>query len=263
MLPIALAHFNQVSTIGVLANLAVVPLAGIATVVGLAGVALTPLLEAAGSLLLNAVWPVLLALRASSSWPPPCRAPSFTCPRPPGPPWSPTRRHWFSACAPGRCAAGRRARARRLAIASAALGLTAMVIEVWPLVRPPDGRLRITVLDVGQGDAIVLEAPDGRAALVDAGPGGPHRLDTGERVVAPFLWNRGHLSLAAAIATHADLDHAGGLGAIRRLFRVTESGAAEALVTWARRAGVGITVLGEPGFAGAGAARRQRVPRSP
>jgi competence protein ComEC len=255
VLPVALAHFNQVSTIGVLANLAVVPLAAIATVVGLAGVALTPLLEAAGSLLLSAVWPVLLALRAVVQLA--ASVPGAVV-HLPAPPW-PALVAYAAALVLGlgawmlRGGAGRRA--RRLAIASAALGLTAMVIEVWPLVRLPDGRVRITVLDVGQGDAIVLEAPDGRAALVDAGPGGSHRLDTGERVVAPFLWNRGYLSLAAVIATHADLDHAGGLGAIRRLFRVTESGAAEPLMTWAQRAGVGITVLGEPGFAGAGVAR--------
>jgi len=39
VLPISLAHFNQLSTIGVLANLAVVPLAGLATVLGLVAVA--------------------------------------------------------------------------------------------------------------------------------------------------------------------------------------------------------------------------------
>ncbi len=60
--------------------------------------------------------------------------------------------------------------------------------------RPTDG-FAISVLDVGQGDAMVVELPDGRAILIDAGPGGPHRLDVGQRVIAPFLWNRGHLSL--------------------------------------------------------------------
>ncbi|MBK8943091.1 MAG: ComEC/Rec2 family competence protein [Polyangiaceae bacterium] len=51
---------------------------------------------------------------------------------------------------------------------------------------PPDGVLEITVLDVGQGDAILVELPeDGAMLMVDAGglPGQP--LDIGERVVAP------------------------------------------------------------------------------
>jgi competence protein ComEC len=89
-------------------------------------------------------------------------------------------------------------------------------------VRPPDGRLRLTVLDVGQGDAIVAEMPDGRTILVDAGSGGPMRLDAGERVVAPFLWNRGVLRLAGLAVTHDDADHAGGAPAVRRLFRIDE-----------------------------------------
>jgi competence protein ComEC len=80
----------------------------------------------------------------------------------------------------------------------------------------------VTILDVGQGDAIVIEAPDGRAMVVDAGPGGPWRLDVGERVVAPFLWNRGILRLAATVVTHGDLDHAGGMAALHRLVPVTE-----------------------------------------
>ena len=244
VLPVALAHFNQVSTIGVIANLAVVPLAGIATVVGLAGVALTAVLEAGGHFLLNAVWPVLLALRGVVQVAASVPGAVVHLPAP----------HWTAVVAytsalglglsAWRLRGSAAALARMLAVAGAVLGLGATVIESWPLIRPPDGRLRITVLDVGQGDAIVLETPDGGAALLDAGPGGPYRLDTGERVVAPFLWNRGHLSLAAALATHADLDHAGGLPAIRRLFRVTEPGTPEALVSWAGRVGVGLTVLG-------------------
>jgi competence protein ComEC len=80
--------------------------------------------------------------------------------------------------------------------------------------------LRLTVLDVGQGDAIVIEGPDGRTVLVDAGPGGPYRFDAGQRVVAPFLWNRGILALHAVVVTHPDVDHAGGMAAVRRLFSV-------------------------------------------
>src|SRR2546425_1140298 len=64
VLPIALVHFNQLSLIGPLANLGVVPLAGVTTIVGLAGVGASWATSAAGEVLLNATWPVLLALRA-------------------------------------------------------------------------------------------------------------------------------------------------------------------------------------------------------
>jgi competence protein ComEC len=103
--------------------------------------------------------------------------------------------------------------------------------------RPADGLLRLTVLDVGQGDAIVVEMPDGRAVLVDAGPAGPMRLDVGERVVAPFLWNRGILRLAGVAVTHDDGDHAGGAAAIRRLFTIDEEWTSTSLPHGGRRFG--------------------------
>jgi competence protein ComEC len=97
-----------------------------------------------------------------------------------------------------------------------------VTLAALPILMRGDGRLRVTVLDVGQGDAIVVETPDGRAIVIDAGAGGPWRLDAGERAVAPFLWNRGVLALHATLATHADIDHAGGMAALHRLFAVTE-----------------------------------------
>jgi competence protein ComEC len=243
VLPITVTHFNQASTIGVIANLVVVPLAALATVLGLAGVCLGAVLGTAGALLLNAVWPVLIALRAAVLAAASLPASVVHLPAP----------HWTAVAmyAGGlglalvawrrrqRSAGG----ARAFAIVAGSLLTVAAVIEAWPLVRPADGRLRISVLDVGQGDAMVVELPNGRAILIDAGPGGPHRLDVGQRVIAPFLWNRGHLSLEAAVLTHTDVDHSGGMAAVRRLFPIAEPGFVDAVVAGARRAGVAVTVL--------------------
>ena len=148
---------------------------------------------------------------------------------------------------------------RRLSGAGAlALMLAAIALAAWPLLRPPEGRLRLTVLDVGQGDAIVVEAPDGRALLIDAGPGGPMRLDTGERVVAPYLWNRGHLRLAKTIVTDPDADHAGGMGAIRRLFGVAEPWDVEQLARGPHWFGGAMLSLVWPRWEVAGHAARSR-----
>ncbi len=220
VLPISLVHFNQLTVMGPLANLAAVPLAGAATLVGLAAIALSAASGAAADVLLHAVWPVLLALRGVVAL---AAAVPGALVHLPAPHWTAVVAYttalglglgaWrLRTAAPGR--------ARGCGVAAAALLAVALAVALWPLVRPPDGRLHVTVLDVGQGDAIVIETPDGRALLVDAGPGGPMRLDAGERVVAPFLWNRGILRLAAAITTHADADHAGGMAAIHRLFTV-------------------------------------------
>jgi competence protein ComEC len=131
--------------------------------------------------------------------------------------------------------------------------LAAVALAAWPILRPSDGRLRLTVLDVGQGDAIVVEAPDGRVLLVDGGPAGPMRLDIGERVVAPYLWNRGHLRLGASVVTHDDADHAGGMRAVRRLFSVDETWDAETLARgprWIGGAMITLVRLREPRQAG-------------
>jgi competence protein ComEC len=133
-------------------------------------------------------------------------------------------------------------------IAATLLITGAALIETWPLARPPQGRLRVAVLDVGQGDAIALEFPDGRAALIDAGTGGAGRFDAGDRVVAPYLWNRGIRRLAAVVETHDDLDHAGGIPAVLRHFGPTPVWSPDRPPPPAPLylAGVGVTALGPP-----------------
>src|SRR5438876_401541 len=231
VLPVTLAHFNQLSTIGVVANLGVVPLAGAATIVGLVAVSLSFLSETVGVVAFDAVWPVLLALRGVVALA--ARMPGAVV-HLPAPGWIAVTCYvgglafllaWYGDRArDGRPAnsAGQSRGGRSPLLLGIGLLVLAVGVAAWPLVRPSDGRLRLTVLDVGQGDAIVIEMPDGRAILVDAGSGGPMRLDAGERVVAPFLWNRGILRLAGVAVTHDDADHAGGMAAVRRLFRIDE-----------------------------------------
>jgi competence protein ComEC len=222
VLPISLAHFNQLSTIGVLANLAVVPLAGLSTVLGLVAVAAGLASATLSGWLFAAAWPVLLLLRGVVAAAAAVPGAVVHLPAP----GATAIAGYVAALALGLLAWHRRGThlrlARGLAVVAGALLIASALATLWPVLRPVDGRLRITVLDVGQGDAIVVEGPDGRALLVDAGGGGPYRLDAGERVVAPFLWNRGVLRLQAVVVTHADADHAGGIPAIRDRFTVRE-----------------------------------------
>jgi len=222
VLPITLAHFNQLSTIGVLANLAVVPLAAAATILGLIALATSPLGDWLAGAAFGAVWPILLALRGAVALAaavpgavvhlPAPGAPAIAC---------------YAGCLVLALAAWHlRARPRASWIAAGGAGallVSAVGIWAWPMLAPASGTLRVTVLDVGQGDSIVIEAPDGRAMVVDAGTGGPWRLDVGERVVAPFLWSRGVLRLAGTVTTHADIDHAGGMPAVQKLLPVRET----------------------------------------
>ncbi len=68
---------------------------------------------------------------------------------------------------------------------------------------PPAAALRVTGIDVGQGDAILLEPPRGDPVLVDAGPPGG--------AAAEALADLGVDRLAAVFVTHDQLDHSGGL----------------------------------------------------
>ena len=79
----------------------------------------------------------------------------------------------------------------------------------------PDGKLHVTFIDVGQGDAIFIQTPEGQQVVVDGGPD-PRRLleALGERM--PF-WDR---SLDLVILSHAHDDHLAGLLEVVRRYRV-------------------------------------------
>lgn len=106
--------------------------------------------------------------------------------------------------------------------AAAALGLLFVTGFTWrlALAAPPD-TLTVAFLDVGQGDAIVIQAPGGKTMLIDAGAylppdakTGRPRYDAGADVVIPFLRSRGINRLDYFVLTHPDLDHAGGGAAV-------------------------------------------------
>ena len=77
------------------------------------------------------------------------------------------------------------------------------------------------MVDVGQGDAILVQFPGGQSLLVDAGGAGA-RFDTGDRIVSPALWASGVRRLDWLAITHADLDHIGGAAAVASTFKPRE-----------------------------------------
>ncbi len=87
-----------------------------------------------------------------------------------------------------------------------ALGLSAVLFPVQ-VARAP---LMLTVLDVGQGLAVVVETPE-HTLVYDTGPVYSQRFDAGAGVVAPYLKRRGIKTVDAVVVSHGDSDHAGGL----------------------------------------------------
>jgi len=89
--------------------------------------------------------------------------------------------------------------------------------------RPSDRRLRLTFLSVGQGDASLIQFPDGSTMLIDGG--GYLRetgLDFGDRYLVPALHALGVKRIDRLVLTHPHPDHLGGLPAVAEQFQVGE-----------------------------------------
>jgi competence protein ComEC len=78
---------------------------------------------------------------------------------------------------------------------------------------PAPGEAWLTVLDVGQGEALLLRTAR-HSLLLDAGPRYLSGEDAGSRIVAPYLWSLGLNRLDGLVLTHDDLDHSGGVASL-------------------------------------------------
>jgi competence protein ComEC len=76
----------------------------------------------------------------------------------------------------------------------------------------PHDVLRVTFIDVGQGDAALVDLPDGTAILIDGGGLVGSPIDVGERAVGAVLAARRRKELAAVVLSHPHPDHFLGLG---------------------------------------------------
>src|SRR5687768_6155754 len=110
------------------------------------------------------------------------------------------------------------------------LALSAGAAFLWIAIAPDtlarrfgDGKMHVTLLDVGQGDSILATLPNGRTLLIDTG-GVSLRgaFDIGDRVIGPALRARGIARLDYLAITHGDPDHIGGAVSLVRDFKPAE-----------------------------------------
>ena len=220
-LPLTAIYFGKVSIIGILANIIVIPAVGLSVVLGfvsaLAGVFSIWLAEVYAAVNLAVLSGTLLVAKVAGGL-------SFA--------FIDTLRFTAVDAIPFYVALaillhlGNPVAVRRFIIPL----LVALNIAVF--VPPPaahaatSDRMRISVIDVGQGDAILVEFPDGTTMLVDAGPKAL-QFDAGERIVVPFLKRRNISTIDLLVVSHPHSDHIGGVPAILESFdvkRVIDSG---------------------------------------
>ena len=227
MLPLLARDFHRVSLLGPVVNLLVVPLTGIIVPLGFFSLAVGAWIRAAARLVAQPlIWLVFLQHHLVSLF----AAIPHGSYRIPGPPaW--LMAMFFLALLLAAVALRLEKTLRRWHWIPLTLfiGLTAGAIATYPF-RPSvnANRLEVTVLDVGQGDSILVVSPKGRTLLIDGGGafqgfrGGEEHLgqDPGEEAVSPYLWSRGFQRLDAVALTHAHQDHIGGLTAVLENFHV-------------------------------------------
>ncbi|MCC6993515.1 MAG: DNA internalization-related competence protein ComEC/Rec2, partial [Deltaproteobacteria bacterium] len=208
-LPISALHFGTFSPAGVVTNVVVVPLAELVIIpLGLAGAALGAIAPVLGQLplavALTLTRALLVLVRAAAA-----PAPELAVA-------APTLLLLVVFYAALGVALAVRGRPRLLAVAAALLVVAHLG---WPrgarAWSAPRG-LRASFLDVGQGDATLLELPSARI-LIDAGGSLDGRgLDPGERAVLPALRARHIAHLELVVISHPHPDHIGGLLAVAR-----------------------------------------------
>jgi len=208
--PLAALATHQVATAGLLLNIIAIPLTA-----GLLGLTITATALQAVGLAWLAGSPAILAeagfdlLRGLALGGAHWRTLQLTVPNPT---WTGAWAFWLGLCL---C----RTRRPRWRVSGAVLVALALCAALHAAPPPLDPQL--LVIDVGQGDALLLRgAPD--ALLIDAGGYAGVDYDTGVHIVAPLLRSLGIRELDAVAVSHAHADHILGVGSLLARFRVGE-----------------------------------------
>ncbi|PKM41720.1 MAG: DNA internalization-related competence protein ComEC/Rec2 [Firmicutes bacterium HGW-Firmicutes-8] len=90
---------------------------------------------------------------------------------------------------------------------------------LWTSIVSPagSGKLEVTFLDIGQGDAVLIQSPDGRSIIIDTGgvQGSPlSAYNPGEKILVPYLRRKGISKIDLLVLSHAHADHIQGAEAL-------------------------------------------------
>lgn len=195
--PLVATQFHMVSLTGMVINVLLIPFTTLTLICGFifiaAGLILPPLAVVSGAVFGSLLWLLNAAVAFSAD----VRFGFITIPDLPG---------WFLPLyyilLAGMAVSVQSLRRQIFRLALLLL-VTAML---WQVTRVPrSAHLLCTVLSVGHGNAVVVETPEGKVLLFDAGA-----LNRGERtadLISRFLWTRGYRMIDGIVISHADMDH--------------------------------------------------------
>lgn len=192
--PLGLLFFQQVSLVGLLANLAAIPLVTLlVTPLALLGSVAAPLWNL-GTLVLRGLtaWLEALAALPAAVW---------VVPAAPG---------WAQAAGLFGGLLALLPVPWRLRLLAVPLVLPMLLP---PLERPPPGHFELVAVDVGQGTAVLVRTA-AHLLVYDAGPRYTRESDAGQRILLPLLRARGEQRIDTLLISHRDVDHVGGAAAL-------------------------------------------------
>ncbi|MDD8018414.1 MAG: DNA internalization-related competence protein ComEC/Rec2 [Bacteroidota bacterium] len=212
-IPFTAFYFGKVSLVSFFANLIVVPLVGIIVTIGLSGALLGVVSLFAASCFseVNNVlaWFTLAAVRMAE------QAPFATVNTAL---FGLKETIFYSAVIGFIFNFSNRNIQKRILFATIGAAIIFLFVSIF---NQQDNHLRVTFLDVGQGDAAVVQFPTGETIVVDGGPI-TAGFNAGEKNIIPFLIRSGIPKIDAIITTHPDADHLGGVPYLLKHYTVDE-----------------------------------------
>ncbi|MFP3927698.1 MAG: DNA internalization-related competence protein ComEC/Rec2 [Desulfobacteraceae bacterium] len=211
LLPLTVYYFHRISPVTVISNLAATPLLGLWILpAGLLAMLFFPVFPGAAGTLLNAAsagaeaLEIVVRLFSGLSWA------SF---------WTVTPNPLELVLLYALLASVVLALKGRLRLLLPAVCLLlALDAAYWLYETRLSPHLRVTYLDVGQGNSALVQFPGGKRMLIDGGGFRLGTFDVGEMVVAPFLWSRKITRVHYLVLSHPEADHMDGLSFIAENF---------------------------------------------
>jgi competence protein ComEC len=223
--PLISHYFNQMSLIGFVANMILIPLVGsLVVILELAAIFCYPILVTPASLLM---WLAGFVLEKSLYLIHLFAMVPFSSLKTVTPSYLEMVAYYALAMAVivlmGRGESSPEFRKKMAALAALAMVIMGIDAAYWIQHRFLHRDLRITYLDVGQGNSALIEFPKGKCMLIDGGGFSDNdSFDIGEKVVAPLLWSMKIAKIDTVVLSHPDSDHMNGLLYILKNFSVDE-----------------------------------------